>query len=206
MASATVITTAMVDAAFRKTADQATPHDPVVFHAGDLVVYPTHGVGRVDRIGPEHVAGHQLNVIQISFAENHMVLRVPVVSAGITGLRKLATQEALNAVLITLHGRRRSSRLMWTKRAMAYQAKINSGGLMALAEVVRDLQAATDGSGSSYSQRNLFELAMDRLASEFAAVADTDKASAVERLTRALRPGEGATTGADDPPSAAAVA
>ena len=188
MASASVITTAMVDAAFRKTAAQAKPKGSITFHEGDLVVYPAHGVGKIDRIGPENVAGHKLNIIQISFTENRMVLRVPVVSAGITGLRKLATKEALAEALVTLRGRRRTSRLMWTKRAMAYQAKINSGDLHSLAEVVRDLQASADGSGSSSSQRNLFEIALDRLAGEFAAVANTDKAEQIERLTRALQP------------------
>jgi len=199
-----VTTTAMVDAAFRRTAVQVKNQGETVFHEGDLVVYPAHGVGRVDRIGPEHFAGHQLNVIQISFAENRMVLRVPVVKSGIAGLRKLATAEAVAKALATLQGRRRTSRMMWAKRALAYQAKINSGDLQALAEVVRDLQVAADGSGSSSSQRNLFELALDRLAGEFAAVAGTDKATQLERITQALRPGAGASAAeADDQPTAA---
>jgi CarD family transcriptional regulator len=176
----------MVDAAFNATAAQPKPQDGDPFRKGDFVVYPAHGVGKVDRIGSEVIAGHRLNLIQVSFAENRMTLRIPAAQARAAGLRKLATPEALTQALATLRGRPRVSRLMWAKRAQEYLAKINSGDLHALAEVVRDLQAAGDGSGSSFSQRNLFELAIDRLAAEFAAVSRTDKAGALERITQAL--------------------
>jgi CarD family transcriptional regulator len=176
----------MVDAAFNATAAQAKPQDADPFHKGDYVVYPAHGVGKVDRIGNEVIAGHRLNLIQVSFAENRMTLRIPAAQARAAGLRKLATPEALTQALATLRGRPRVSRLMWAKRAQEYLAKINSGDLHALAEVVRDLQAAGDGSGSSFSQRNLFELAIDRLAAEFAAVSRTEKAGALDRITQAL--------------------
>lgn len=179
----------MVDAAFRATAAQAKPPGADAFREGDFVVYPTHGVGRVDRVGPEEMAGHRLNVIQISFAENRMTLRIPIVKARVAGLRKLATREALEDVLVTLQGRQRVSRLIWAKRAQEYQTKINSGNIRALAQVVRDLQSAPDGSGPAFSRRNLFELAIDRLAAEFAAVAQTDKSSAMERLNQALQQG-----------------
>jgi CarD family transcriptional regulator len=202
----TVITTAMVDDAFRETAAIAKPQAGEPFRKGDFVVYPTHGVGRVDRVGPEVVAGHRLTVIQISFAENRMVLRIPVVKAAAAGLRKLATPEALAAVMTTLQGRPRASRLMWAKRAMEYQAKINSGDLKALAEVVRDLQSASDGSGTSFSQRNLFELAIDRLAAEVAVISRTDKAVALERLTQALQPGNPAAAGRGVEPAGAETA
>jgi CarD family transcriptional regulator len=177
----------MVDAAFGATAVQAKPQDADPFRKGDFVVYPAHGVGKVDRVGSEEIAGHRLNLIQISFAENRMTLRVPVAQARVAGLRKLASPQELEDVLTTLRGRPRVSRLMWAKRAQEYLAKINSGDLRALAEVARDLQSAGDGSGSSFSQRNLFELAIDRLAAEFAAVARTDKATALGRLTQALQ-------------------
>jgi CarD family transcriptional regulator len=176
----------MVDAAFGATAAQAKPQDADPFRKGDYVVYPAHGVGKVDRIGSEMIAGHRLNLIQVSFAENRMTLRIPAAQARSAGLRKLATPEALTQALTTLRGRPRVSRLMWAKRAQEYLTKINSGDLHALAEVVRDLQAAGDGSGSSFSQRNLFELAIDRLAAEFAAVARTEKPEAMERITQAL--------------------
>jgi len=176
----------MVDAAFNATAAQAKPQDADPFRKGDYVVYPAHGVGKVDRIGSEVIAGHRLNLIQVSFAENRMTLRIPAAQARAAGLRKLATPEALTQALATLRGRPRVSRLMWAKRAQEYRAKISSGDLQALAEVVRDLQAAGDGTGSSFSQRNLFELAIDRLAAEFAAVSRTEKAGALDRITQAL--------------------
>jgi CarD family transcriptional regulator len=179
----------MVDAAFGATAAQAKPQDADPFRKGDYVVYPAHGVGKVDRVGSEVIAGHRLNLIQVSFAENRMTLRIPAAQARAAGLRKLATPEALTRALATLSGRPRVSRLMWAKRAQEYLAKINSGDLHALAEVVRDLQAAGDGSGSSFSQRNLFELAIDRLAAEFAAVSRTEKAGALDQITQALHHG-----------------
>ncbi len=176
----------MVEAAFGATAAQAKPQDADPFRKGDFVVYPAHGVGKVDRIGSEVIAGHRLNLIQVSFAENRMTLRIPAAQARAAGLRKLATPEAMTQAMATLRGRPRISRLMWAKRAQEYLAKINSGDLHALAEVVRDLQAAGDGSGSSFSQRNLFELAIDRMAAEFAAVSRTEKAGALDRITQAL--------------------
>lgn len=194
----------MVDAAFGATAAQTKPQDADPFRKGDYVVYPAHGVGKVDRIGSEVIAGHRLNLIQISFAENRMTLRIPAAQARAAGLRKLATPEALTQALTTLRGRPRVSRLMWAKRAQEYLAKINSGDLHALAEVVRDLQAAGDGSGSSFSQRNLFELAIDRLAAEFAAVSKTEKAGALDRITQALtHAGRAAAEASDRQPAAA---
>jgi CarD family transcriptional regulator len=196
----------MVDAAFGATAVQAKPQDADPFRKGDFVVYPAHGVGKVDRVGSEEIAGHRLNLIQISFAENRMTLRVPVAQARAAGLRKLATPKALEDVLTTLRGRPRVSRLMWAKRAQEYLAKINSGDLRSLAEVARDLQSAGDGSGSSFSQRNLFELAIDRLAAEFAAVARTDKAAALSRLTQVMHHVNRADAEGTDGPQAHACA
>jgi len=186
LTASTVVTVAMVNAAFGATAAQAKPQDADPFRKGDFVVYPAHGVGKVDRVGSEVIAGHRLNLIHISFAENRMTLRVPVAQARAAGLRKLASPDALTDVLTILRGRPRVSRLMWAKRAQEYLAKINSGDLKALAEVVRDLRSSGDGDGSSFSQRNLFELALDRLAAEFAAVAGTDRAGAIERLSQVL--------------------
>ena len=180
----------MVNAAFGATAAQAKPQDTDPFRKGDLVVYPAHGVGKVERVGSEVIAGHRLNLIHISFAENRMTLRVPVAQARAAGLRKLVSPEALTESLTILRARPRISRLMWAKRAQEYMIKINSGDLRALAEVVRDLQSAGDGSGSSFSQRNLFELALDRLAAEFAAVDGTDKTAAIDRITKVLHHAE----------------
>jgi CarD family transcriptional regulator len=180
------MTAAMVTAALEATASKVKPKDSDPFRKGDSVVYPAHGVGRIDRVGFEEIAGHKLNLIHISFDENRMTLRVPVAQARAAGLRKLASRGQLADALIKLTGRPRTSRLMWAKRAQDYLAKINSGELGVLAEVVRDLQTAADGSGSSFSQRNLFELALDRLAAEFAAINHTSKVEAVEQLHRTM--------------------
>jgi CarD family transcriptional regulator len=192
----------MVHAAYGKTAAQAQVQDDDPFCAGDFVVYPTHGVGKVDRIGTEEIGGHRLDLIYISFDETKMTLRVPVAQARVTGLRKLATKEAMAQALVILAGRPRVSRLMWAKRAQEFQAKINSGNLKSVAEVVRDLQSAANGSAPSYSQRNLFELAIDRLAGEFAGVEGTDKAEAIVTLTKTLNDGRSADAAKAVPMSA----
>jgi CarD family transcriptional regulator len=125
-------------------------------------------------------------LIHISFEDNQMTLRVPVAQARSAGLRKLASQQMLAAALATLKGRPRASRLMWAKRSQEYLAKINTGDPRALAEVVRDLQSAADGSGSSFSQRNLFELALERLAGELAAVKGMSKPDVIEMINKTL--------------------
>jgi len=196
--AAAEITTAMVSAAFGATAAQAKPRDGDPFRPGDFVFYPTHGVGKIDKIGSEEIGGHRLDLITISFDENKMTLRVPVAQAKATGLRKLATPETMTQVMTILAGRPRASRMMWAKRAQEFQAKINSGDLKAVAEVCRDLQSVANGSAPSYSQRNLFELAIDRLAGEFAGVAGTDKAEAIARLTQKLVDGRAADTARTD--------
>jgi CarD family transcriptional regulator len=180
------ITAAMVTAALEATAAKIKPKDANPFRQGDAVVYPTHGVGHVDRVGFEEIAGHRLNLIHISFQDSQMTLRVPVAQARAAGLRKLASRKALAAALATLKGRPRVSRLMWAKRSQEYLAKINTSNPSALAEVVRDLQSAGDGSGSSFSQRNLFELALERLAGEFAAVNRITKPDAIVLINQTL--------------------
>lgn len=183
---ATPMTSAMVTAALEATAAKTKPQGANPFRKGDLVVYPTHGVGRIDRVGFEEIAGYRLNLIHISFEEHRMTLRIPVAQARAAGLRKLASPKALAEALTTLQGRPRVSRLMWAKRSQEYLTKINTSDPGALAEVVRDLQSAGDGSGSSFSQRNLFELALDRLAGEVAAVKGIEKPDAIAQLNRAL--------------------
>jgi len=196
--AAAEITTAMVSAAFGATAAQEKPRDGDPFRAGDFVVYPTHGVGKIDKIGSEEIGGHKLDLIYISFDENKMTLRVPVAQARVTGLRKLASPELMAQAMTILAGRPKVSRLMWAKRAQEFQAKINSGDLKMVAEVCRDLQSAANGSAPSYSQRNLFELAIDRLAGEFAGVVGTDKADAIVKLTKKLADGRTADTSKAD--------
>ena len=158
-----------------------------IFVEGDHVVYPTHGVGKVERIATEEIAGHKLELIHITFEENRMTLRVPVTKAPAAGLRKLATRKMFDEALTVLKGRARIKRTMWSRRAQEYEAKINSGDPLAIAEVVRDLHRNAGQPDQSFSERQIYEAAMDRLAAELAALDKTDKATAAEKLTNFLK-------------------
>ncbi len=157
------------------------------FAEGDYVVYPTHGVGKVERIATEEIAGHKLELIHITFEENRMTLRVPVSKARTAGLRKLATRKLFDDALALLKGRARIKRTMWSRRAQEYEAKINSGDPMAIAEVVRDLHRNAGQPDQSFSERQIYEAAMDRLAAEMAALDGTDKATAAAKLADYLK-------------------
>ena len=157
------------------------------FVEGDHVVYPTHGVGKVERIATEEIAGHTLELIHITFDENRMTLRVPTNKARTAGLRKLASKKQFDEVLATLKGRARIKRTMWSRRAQEYEAKINSGDPQAIAEVVRDLHRNAGQPDQSFSERQIYESALDRLAAEFAALERVDKPTAIERLISHLK-------------------
>jgi len=157
------------------------------FVEGDHVVYPTHGVGKVERIATEEIAGHKLELIHITFEENRMTLRVPVSKARSSGLRKLATRKMFDEALAILRGRARIKRTMWSRRAQEYEAKINSGDPLAIAEVVRDLHRNAGQPDQSFSERQIYEAAMDRLAAELAALDQTDKPTAVSKLADFLK-------------------
>jgi CarD family transcriptional regulator len=157
------------------------------FKAGDHVVYPTHGVGQVQGIETMPVAGTELKVIVVTFEENRMTLRVPVNKAASSGLRMLASPTMMGEALDTLRGRARIKRTMWSRRAQEYEAKINSGDPVAIAEVVRDLHRNAGQPDQSFSERQIYEQAMDRLAAEVAAIDRTDKAAANEKLLGFLK-------------------
>ena len=157
------------------------------FVEGDHVVYPTHGVGKVERIAIEDIAGHRLELIHITFEENRMTLRVPVAKARTAGLRKLATRKMFDEALGVLRGRARVKRTMWSRRAQEYEAKINSGDPLAIAEVVRDLHRNAGQPDQSFSERQIYEQAMDRLAAELAALDQTDKLTAATKLSEFLK-------------------
>jgi CarD family transcriptional regulator len=163
------------------------PAKAEIFVEGDHVVYPTHGVGKVERIATEEIAGHRLELIHITFEENRMTLRVPVAKARSAGLRKLATRKMFDEALAVLKGRARIKRTMWSRRAQEYEAKINSGDPLAIAEVVRDLHRNAGQPDQSFSERQIYEAAMDRLAAELAALDKTDKPTAVTKLTDFLK-------------------
>ncbi len=163
------------------------PAKAEIFHEGDHVVYPTHGVGKVERIATEEIAGYKLELIHITFEENRMTLRVPVSKARSAGLRKLATAKMFADAMAVLKGRARIKRTMWSRRAQEYEAKINSGDPIAIAEVVRDLHRNAGQPDQSFSERQIYEAAMDRLAAELAALDKTDKPTAVTKLADFLK-------------------
>jgi CarD family transcriptional regulator len=170
-----------------KPVKPAVPAKPEKFAEGDYVVYPTHGVGKVERIATEEIAGHKLELIHITFEENRMTLRVPVAKARSAGLRKLATRKLFDEALAVLKGRARIKRTMWSRRAQEYEAKINSGDPLAIAEVVRDLHRNSGQPDQSFSERQIYEAAMDRLAAELAALDRTDKTTAATKLNDFLK-------------------
>ena len=156
------------------------------FKVGDHVVYPAHGVGRINGVETQEVAGLSLEVYVITFDHEKMTLRVPTRKAKAAGLRPLANTDIVGKALTTLKGRARIKRTMWSRRAQEYEAKINSGDLISIAEVVRDLYRAENQPEQSYSERQLFESAMDRMAREVAAIESIDRDSAVAMLTKSL--------------------
>ncbi|MBR0659983.1 CarD family transcriptional regulator [Roseomonas oryzicola] len=163
-------------------ASRAAPRPKEDFKAGDHVVYPTHGVGQVQGIETIEAAGYALQVIVVTFEENRMTLRVPVNKAASSGLRKLAAGANMQTALDTLKGRARIKRTMWSRRAQEYEAKINSGDPIQIAEVVRDLHRNAGQPDQSFSERQIYEQALDRLAAEVAAIDKTDKPKAIEKL------------------------
>ena len=156
------------------------------FSVGDHVVYPAHGVGSIQGIETQEVAGMSLEVYVITFDHEKMTLRVPTKKAKTAGLRPLAEGNVVSQALTTLKGRARVKRTMWSRRAQEYEAKINSGDLISIAEVVRDLHRAENQPEQSYSERQLYESALDRMAREVAAANRIDKDAAVALLAKSL--------------------
>ena len=160
--------------------------EQLAFEVGQSVVYPAHGVGKVTGIEKQTVAGMELEVYVVSFDQDKMILRVPTNRAEASGMRALAGSKLVDDALKTLGGRARVKRTMWSRRAQEYEAKINSGDLISIAEVVRDLHRGEDQPEQSYSERQLYESALDRMARELAAVENIDKGDAMEKLAQSL--------------------
>ncbi|MDE2228174.1 MAG: CarD family transcriptional regulator [Alphaproteobacteria bacterium] len=156
------------------------------FSTGDFVVYPTHGVGKILGIENQDIAGYQLKVFVVHFDKDRMTLRVPVGKAKNSGLRRLSTRKEMDAALAKLKGRSRAKRTMWSRRAQEYEAKINSGDPASIAEVVRDLYRNVGQPEQSYSERQIYQAALDRLVREVAAVENIDEASAAKRVEQML--------------------
>jgi CarD family transcriptional regulator len=156
------------------------------FKTGEWIVYPAHGVGRVVTIEEQEIAGISLELFVITFEKDKMTLRVPTGKSQSVGMRKLAEEGTVKKAMDTLKGRARVKRTMWSRRAQEYEAKINSGDLIAIAEVVRDLYRSESQPEQSYSERQLYEAALDRMAREIAAVEKLDERGAVQRITEVL--------------------
>ena len=154
---------------------------------GDFVVYPKHGVGRVVEIQCQVIAGTSLDLFVLRFEKERMTLRVPTNKAESVGMRKLSSQATMNEALTTLKGRPRIKRTMWSRRAQEYEAKINSGDLVSIAEVVRDLHRAEDQPEQSYSERQIYEAAIGRLARELAAMENIDEPAAQQKIEQVLK-------------------
>ena len=151
----------------KKSAAAAGRHG---FKTGEFIVYPAHGVGQIVSIDEQEVAGMKLELFVIDFQKDKMRLKVPVAKATSIGMRKLSETDYVERALKVVQGRARVKRTMWSRRAQEYDAKINSGDLISISEVVRDLYRAENQPEQSYSERQLYEAALDRMAREIAAV------------------------------------
>ncbi|AQS90292.1 MULTISPECIES: CarD family transcriptional regulator [Gluconobacter] len=182
------MTDEMARVAANNTARQTDPeHETDPFHEGDSIVYAAHGVGRVDKIGMVDVADTVIEMIQISFPGNQMTLRIPLAKARKAGLRKIVTRDIVDKAMTVIKGKPHVSKGMWARRAVAYQEKINSGDLIQIAEVLRDLRRNVDSLDGSFSERKLFEAAQERFVAEVAVLENVDPAQVLENLTKTMK-------------------
>lgn len=167
-------------------AEKKKPQQRKGFRTKEQIVYPAHGVGRITSIEEEEVAGAKLELFVINFEKEKMTLRVPTGKAARVGMRKLSSDKIVKKALHTLKGKARVKRTMWSRRAQEYDAKINSGSLVLIAEVVRDLYRSETQPEQSYSERQLYEAALDRMAREIAAVHKLDEDGAIAIIDEVL--------------------
>ena len=156
------------------------------FKTGEFVVYPTHGVGKVLGTETQEIAGTELALLVINFEHDRMTLRIPVAKAQNSGLRRLSSRKQMDVALTKLKGRARVRRTMWSRRAQEYEAKINSGDPVSIAEVIRDLRRNSSQADQSYSERQMYQAALDRLAREFAAIEKIDEEAATSQLEKIM--------------------
>lgn len=164
----------------------ATKSKKKLFKAGQYVVYPAHGVGKVTGIEQDIIAGFDIETYVVHFEQDKMTLRVPTAKAGSSGMRALSNELILKDSFTTLKGRARIKRTMWSRRAQEYEAKINSGDLILVSEVVRDLHRTDTQPDQSYSERQLYERAIDRMVREVAAIKKVDRGVALDEVLEIL--------------------
>ncbi|NBX74310.1 MAG: CarD family transcriptional regulator [Alphaproteobacteria bacterium] len=167
------------------------------FKKGDYVVYPAHGVGRVEGVEQFAVAGSEVQLYSIMFEQDKMRLKVPVTKAKNAGLRRLSSKDRIKDAMTTLQGKVRIRRVMWSRRAQEYEAKINSGDPVQIAEVVRDLYRGHDAPEQSYSERQIYQAALERLARELAVVEKIDQGKAAEKIEDVMDKERGYTSARD---------
>ena len=177
----------------------ATAKKPVQrqgFKTGEFIVYPAHGVGQITGLEDQEVAGFKLELFVINFEQDKLTLRVPIAKIETAGMRKLASNEVVAKALKTVRGRARVKRTMWSRRAQEYEAKINSGSLISISEVVRDLFHSENQPEQSYSERQLYEAALERMSRELSAVNKISSTEAVVLIEKnlALGPKRGPKT------------
>lgn len=158
----------------------------MIFASGDFVVYPTHGVGEVISVESQMIGGENIDLFVVRFERDRMILRVPVNKVTNSGLRRLSTKKVIDQAITTLQGRAKVKRTMWSRRAQEYEAKINSGNPISIAEVVRDLYRGESQPDQSYSERQIYEQAMERLVNEMAAVQKIKPETAAANLEKLL--------------------
>lgn len=158
----------------------------ISFKSGDPVVYPAHGVGKIEGVETHTIAGMEVSLYSIAFDKDRMRLKIPVQKAEESGLRKLCSKDHLKDALSTLQGKAKAKRAMWSRRAQEYETKINSGDPVSIAEVLRDLRRPKDDTEQSYSERQIYQSALERLAREVAAVEQLTEDKAAEKLEDVL--------------------
>ena len=152
------------------------------YSVGDFIVYPSHGVGEITDIQTFEIAEEKLEMYNVIFDKEKMTLKIPTIKAKEIGIRKVSSRNEMKKTLEILKSKAKIRRTMWSRRAQEYEAKINSGILTELTEVVRDLFRNSNQPEQSYSERQLYESARDRLAREVAVVEKTNDDNAVEKI------------------------
>jgi len=173
------------------------------FKKGDYVVYPAHGVGLIEGIETAKIGGIDVKLYAISFEKDRMRLKIPVFKAKSSGLRRLCSTNRMRDAMKTLQGKARIRRTMWSRRAQEYEMKINSGDPIAIAEVLRDLKRSNDDTEQSYSERQIYQSALERLAREVAALEKTTEDKAVAKLEKMMGAKKAKTEGEPEEKKAA---
>ncbi|MDD4555922.1 MAG: CarD family transcriptional regulator [Alphaproteobacteria bacterium] len=158
----------------------------IKFNPGDFVVYPAHGVGKVADIAKQKVAGTELELIVVNFDKDKMTLRIPMAKVENVGLRQISDTGMINDALSVLKGKPKVKKIMWSRRAQEYENKINSGNPTFIAEVVRDLYRNDNLAEQSYSERQIYEQALDRLVNEVAVCEQISTTDATKKLLELL--------------------